>query len=90
MDKTQTPSAAADEWSRSAWVVFAILWTVILLLQLLRWTHGFDHWDNLLPSTALVIIALAHVFQLKGLAKRLSQVVSWALLIIMAIMLIRR
>ena len=90
MDKAETSVAAASGWSRSAWVVFAIMFTVMLLVQLLRWTQGFGHWDNLLPSTALLIMALAHVFQLKGLAKQISQVVSWIILIVVIVMLVVR
>jgi len=90
MDKGQTSLAGTDGWSRSAWVAYTIIVTVILVLQLLRWTQGFGHRDNLLPTTALLIIALAGLFQLKGLAKRLAQFVTWGILVIVIVMLIYR
>jgi hypothetical protein len=83
-------SPVREGWSRSAWVVFAGIATLLGLLNLLRWTQGFGHWERLLPPAVLLMIALAHVFQLRGLAKRVSQVVCWLMLIIVAVMLIIR
>ena len=84
-------SLARDErWSKSAWVIFAGISTLFGVLQLVRWTQGFGHWEGLLPPAVLLMIALAHVFQLRGLAKRVSQVVCWLVLIIVAAMLIIR
>jgi hypothetical protein len=79
-----------EGWSRSAWVVFAGIATLVGLLNLWRWTQGFDHWEVLLPPAVPLVVALAHVFQLRGLAKRVSQVVCWLMLIIVAVMLIIR
>lgn len=87
MSKAETVSTA-DGWSRSAWVIFAIIFVLGLLLQLLRTTHGSGHWDSPLLASALLINALTHVLQLKGLAKQISQGVCWVIVVIAVIMLI--
>jgi hypothetical protein len=79
-----------EVWSRSAWVVFAAIATLLGLLNLWRWAQGFGHWEQFLPPAVLLTTALAHVFQLRGLSKRVAQVVCWLMLIIVAVMLIIR
>lgn len=87
MSKDGTNSTA---WSRSAWVVFAVIFAVILLIQILRLYQDGGHWESLLPSVALLIMAVAHVAQLKGWAQRLSQVICWGILIVTVVMFIIR
>lgn len=73
----QTESPDRDDSSlRTAWVVLTIIFAALLLVQLVRWIQGGSRIDSLLVPVALLLMGLAHVLQLKGMAQRLVLIVS--------------
>lgn len=82
MNKPTDPPIHDRAWSRSASIIFASVFAVFLLLQLLRWDRSWKRIDTVLLPTALLIISMPHVFQLKGYVRRIFEVVAWALVIL--------
>lgn len=73
----QTDSTNRDEGTlRTAWVVLTIIFAALLLVQLVRWIQGGSRVDSILVPVALLLMGLAHVLQLRGMAQRLVLIVS--------------
>jgi hypothetical protein len=50
-------------WLQRYSLVLAIVSAGLLGIQCWRWARGHGHWDDLLPSSALLFLMLANVFQ---------------------------
>jgi hypothetical protein len=90
MSKPNESSSRDEGWSRSAGAIFALVSSVLLLLQLVRVVQDGTRPERLLPPAALVIVSLGNAFQLKGIAQRVCQVVAGALVASALAMLIIR
>jgi hypothetical protein len=89
MDNIQTSKHGEAPMSRRAWLVLTLVYTTLSLIQLLRWTER-NHWDDFLPNAAIIILFLGELFQLKGLAKRFSQILIGSILVLCIVMFIVR
>jgi len=78
----------ADDRRFALWASIVI--AALFLIQLFHWLFGSGHWDDLLLLIVVLIVQLTQYFQLKGLAKLFSQVMTWGLTVVIIVMLIVR
>ena len=86
MDNNQT-SERRQGWSRGLLVLVAIMCAVILMIHVWRWARGLGRWDDLLPSSGLLLLALPGVLEIKGVAKYVLQFTSCLILVVAIVML---
>jgi hypothetical protein len=82
MNRPTDPSTDDQGMSRSAWVVYTLLFALYLLKQFVQWDRTWTTLDTLLFPALLVVMSLSHVFQLKGNVRRLVDVLLWAVVIL--------
>lgn len=76
MNKQTEPPTSDERSLRSAWIVLTIIFALLLILQLVRWIQGGSKVDSILVPVALLLMGLAHVLQLRGMAQRVVLIVS--------------
>ena len=76
-----------EGWSRALWVLVAIMCAVIVMIHVWRWAHGLGRWDDLLPSSGLLLLALPGVLEIKGSPKYVLQFTSCVILVVAIVML---
>jgi hypothetical protein len=79
MNKQIEPRARDDGGLRPTWVVLTIIFAILLLVQLFRWSQGGSRADGILVPAALMLMGLAHVLRIKGIAQGVMLIVSGAL-----------
>ena len=89
MEDVRTTKRTNESWTRPLWFFVAIASTVVLLLSLWRWARGHGHWDDLLPSSALLLLALPPVVRIEGVPKYVLQFLSLGVAILAIVMLSR-
>ena len=89
MEDVRTTKRTKEGWSRPLWFFVAIASTALLLLYLWRWARGHGHWDDLLASSALLLLALPHAFRIEGVPKYVLQFLGLGIVILAIVMLSR-
>lgn len=72
---------------RTVWMVLTAVFTVLLVIQLIRWARGGGRADSMLVPATFIVMGLAHILRLKGAAQKIMLVVS-ALFALLAVVLL--
>jgi hypothetical protein len=89
MEEIRATKRTKEGWTRPLWFFVAIASTVALLLCLWRWARGHGHWDDLLPSSALLLLALPGVVRIEGVPRYVLQFLGLSIAIVAIVMLSR-
>jgi polyferredoxin len=90
MNKEVEPSRSDYKWLRSVWIGLTIFFTVVLGFRLFQWLRGAERLDAILVPVVFILMGLAHIFQLKGVAQKVVLVISMLLAILAVLLLIIR
>jgi|GEM_PF-2839429 len=83
------PMRTKAGWSQNFSLFIVIASTALLLLRLWRWAHGHGHWDDLLTSSALLLLALPQALRIEGVPKYVVQFLGLGVMIVAIVMLSR-
>ena len=89
MADARTTKRNNEGWTRPLWYCVAIVSAAVLLLCLWRWARGHGHWDDILPSSALLLLALPNVVRIEGVPKYVLQLVGLGIAILAIVLLSR-
>jgi hypothetical protein len=89
MEDAQNTKRSNEGWTRPLWFSVAIISAVALLLCLWQWTRGHGHWDDILPSSALLLLALPSLVRIEGVTKYVLQFLGLGIAILAVILLSR-
>jgi len=76
-------------WSQTLSLFVVLGSTALLLLCLWRWTRDHGHWDDLLTSSALLLLALPQALRIEGVPKYVVQFLGLSVVIVAIVMLSR-
>jgi hypothetical protein len=86
MNRQPDKPSSGEDTVRLAWIILTILFTIILIIQIVRWSRGGSRIDSSLVPAAFIAMGLSHILRFTGAAQKIMLLVS-ALLAALAVVL---